>query len=391
MNIGLFTDAYYPNISGVVSSIATLRQALEELGHTVYIITNHSGTDIIYEDGILKLPGVELKFLYGFNLSMPFQFPTAGKYITEMNLDIIHVHTEFGIGIYARRVAEKLGIPVVYTYHTMYEDYTHYLNPLDISLVSEVEKEVFRDISRILSNQSDAVIAPSNKTKKKLIEYGTTRPIYIIPTGLDLSEFEYNNLDHERLSSIRKDLGFDEDDHIVTYVGRIGKEKQIEIPIKALSLCEDKTIHLVVVGDGGELPYLQNVAKEYMVDDRVHFVGFVERSIVPYYYAAFDCFVSASITETQGMTYIEALASGLCIFGRRDEVLSDLIEEGVTGFYFDDESELALKMDNFFKKEKEERLSFAQACKEKTYPYNEEQFAKNVLKVYEDVLGITGE
>lgn len=391
MNIGLFTDAYLPNISGVVSSIATLKSALEELGHNVYIITNHSGTDIVYEDGILQLPGLELKFLYGFNLSMPFQVPTVSKHIIDMNLDIVHVHTEFGIGMYARRVAEKLGIPVVYTYHTMYEDYTHYLNPLAISLVSDVEKEIFKDISRSLSNQSNAVIAPSNKTKKKLLEYGTTKPIYIIPTGLDLSEFDVQNLDQEKLLNIRKELGFKEEDHIVTYVGRIGKEKQIEIPIKAIGLCKDQSIHLVIVGDGNEVPYLKSIAKESGVEDRVHFVGFVERSVVPYYYTAFDCFVSASTTETQGMTYIEALASGLCIFGRRDEVLEDLIDEGITGYYFDNEEELAQKMDAFFEKEKTERLSFSEACKAKTYPYNTKRFAQSVLSVYEDVLKEAGE
>ncbi len=391
MNIGLFTDAYFPNISGVVSSIATLKQALEDCGHTVYIITNHSGKDILFEDGMLKLPGLKLNFLYGNNLSMPFQFPSAKEYIVSMNLDVIHVHTEFGIGMYARRVAEKLGIPVVYTYHTMYEDYTHYINPLDLTLVSKAEKEIVRDLSRSVANQSDAVIAPSNKTKKRLMEYGVTKPVYIIPTGLDLSEFEFENLDKDRLDSIRKELGFTSEDHIVTYVGRIGKEKQIEIPIRALSLCKDTKIQLVVVGDGNEVSNLKAIAKEEGVENRVHFLGFKERSTIPYYYSAFDCFVSASTTETQGMTYIEALASGLCVFGRRDEVLEDLVEEGKTGYYFDDEKELALKMDTFFEKNKEERDAFKAACVEKTIPYSTKLFAKNVLSVYEDVQKKSGE
>lgn len=391
MNIGLFTDAYFPNISGVVSSIATLKQALEECGHTVYIITNHSGKDILFEENILKLPGLKLNFLYGNNLSMPFQFPAAREYIVSMDLDVIHVHTEFGIGKYARRVAEKLGIPVVYTYHTMYEEYTHYINPLDLSLVSSVEKEIVRDLSRNVANQSDAIIAPSNKTKKKLLEYGVTKPIYIIPTGLDLSEFEYDHLDQEQLRTIREELGFTSDDHIVTYVGRIGKEKQIEMPIRAIRLCKDTSIQLVVVGDGSEISNLKAIAIEEGVEDRVHFLGFKQRSIIPYYYTAFDCFVSASTTETQGMTYIEALASGLCVFGRRDEVLEDLVEEGKTGYYFDDENELAQKMDAFFEKTKEEREAFRTSCVEKTLPYNTKLFAKNVLRVYEDVQQKTGD
>ena len=130
MRIGMFSDAYLPDINGVVSSIATLKTSLEKMGHTVFVISNHKGTHIEYdeEQRILRLPGIEIKKMYGYKISSPIQF--AGEdYVERMNLDVIHVHTELGVGFFARSIAKKLHIPVVYTYHTMYEDYTHYVNP----------------------------------------------------------------------------------------------------------------------------------------------------------------------------------------------------------------------------------------------------------------------
>ena len=385
MRIGLFTDAYYPDINGVVSSVVTLKEALEKLGNIVYVITNHKGIDIQFEDNVLRLPGLELKRFYGYKISSPIQF-SGIDYVKDMKLDIIHVQTEAGIGMFARQMARMMHIPLVYTYHTMYEDYTHYLNPLDIGLVEAGEKKVIRQFSKLWVNRSAAVIAPSEKTKNRLISYGAISPIYVIPTGLDLSAFDRNALDVEKLNGIRASVGLSDDDHIVTFVGRIAKEKAIEIPIKAMTLVKDEKMHLVIVGKGTDLNYYQNLVNELDLGDRVHFTGMVPKEDVSYYYSPFDCFVSASVSETQGMTYIEALASGLCVFGRRDEVLEDLVDEGITGYYFDDEVELATKLDAFFMKSKEERDSVRNKCIEKTIPYDTELFAKKVYDVYSNAI-----
>ncbi|MCF0107034.1 MAG: RecX family transcriptional regulator [Holdemanella sp.] len=381
MRIGLFTDSYLPDINGVVSSVQTLKEALERQGHTVFIVTNHIGLKVVMEDDILRLPGFELKRFYGYKMSSPIQF-TAIEYVTKMNLDIIHVQTEAGVGTFGRYMGYSLHIPVVYTYHTMYEDYTHYLNPLDINMVSSAEKTVIRTASRIWANSAAAVIAPSEKTKHALQEYGVLSPIYVVPTGLDLSEFDTNKLDKDKVKSIRSRLHLSEDDHVAVFVGRIAKEKAIDIPIRTLTKSEDKNLHLVIVGGGTDEGYYKQVTKECNLEDRVHFIGKVPKSEVAYYYAAFDCFVSASLSETQGMTYIEALASGLLIFGRRDEVLKDLIEEGKTGYYFDDEQELAYKFKQFFDRDKEERSNLRTVCIEKTALYRTDIFASKALAVY---------
>lgn len=381
MRIGLFTDAYLPDVNGVVSSVATLKEALEKQGHVVYVISNHHSPSVVLEDHILRLPGIELKRFYGYKMSSPFQF--VGKdYVTKMDLDIIHMQTEAGIGFFARHVAKVLKVPLVYTYHTMYEDYTHYVNPLDFGALDTVEKKAIRSLSSMIANRTQAVIAPSQKTKNRLLEYGVHTPIFVVPTGLDLSLFDRKSLDEKRVKEIRNSLNLSEDDHVVVYVGRIAKEKMISIPIKAVACSDDPRLHLVIVGGGTDEDYYHRLVEEYQVEDRVHFLGRKPKEDIAYYYAAFDCFVSGSLSETQGMTYIEALATGLPVFGRRDEVLDDLIDEGKSGYYFDDETELAEKFKQYFSVDRSEREKLVQYCVDKAAPYTTEEFAKNVLNVY---------
>lgn len=387
MRIGLFSDAYLPDINGVVSSVATLKAALEKLGHVVFVISNHKGVNVDYdeENHILRLPGIEWKKLYGYKMSSPIQI-FGENYVRDMKLDVIHVHTEWGIGIFARQTARKFHIPVVYTYHTMYEDYMHYINPKNLDPIDRYGKKAIRYLSKRAGNGPQAVIAPSNKTKKALESYGVLTPIYIVPTGLDLSDFLTKNLDQEKVKNVRSSVGLSDEDHVVVFVGRIAKEKAIEMPIEAVSLVKDKKLHLVIVGGGTDMKYYQNKAKEFKVEDKVHFTGKIDKQEIPYYYSAFDCFVSASLSETQGMTYIEALASGLMIFGRRDEVLDDLIEEGKTGYYFDDAQELAKKWDTFFQLSEQERNQTRSDCVAKTEVYDTELFAQKVLAVYQQAI-----
>lgn len=387
MRIGLFSDAYLPDINGVVSSIATLKAALEKLGHTVFVVSNHNGINVKYdaENHILRLPGLEVKKFYGYKMSNPIQL-RGEEYIRKMDLDVIHVHTEMGIGLFARQMAKKYNIPLVYTYHTLYEDYLHYVNPKDFQTVDQAGRRVVRYLSKLAGNGPMAVIAPSNKTKKALQSYGVKTPIYIVPTGIDLSDFLKKNLDAEKIQAVRQSLGLSDEAHTVVFVGRIAKEKCIEMPIEALSKVKDNNLHLIIVGGGTDLKFYQNEAKELGIEERVHFVGKIPREEIPYYYSAFDCFVSASLSETQGMTYLEALASGLMVFGRRDEVLDGLVEEGKTGYYFDDAQELAAKLDAYFTLPKAQREAHVLDCVAKTEQYNTELFAQKVLAVYQQAI-----
>lgn len=386
MRIGIFTDSYLPDINGVVTSVVTLKKALEQLGHTVFIISNHQGSKVIMDDKekILRLPGVELKRLYGYTMSSPINF--AMDYIEDMNLDVIHTQQEFGVSLYGRQMAKELGIPQVYTYHTMYADYTHYINPFDFERIDKAGKWVVKNFSKIMGNSVQAVIAPSQKTKTVLEGYGVKAPIYVVPTGLDLDAFKEDQIDWTFAKSLREGLNLKENDHVLVFVGRLAKEKSLEMPIKAIARSNDEKLHLVVVGSGTDEDYFKQIAQDNHVQDRVHFIGKVPREHIPYYYVAFDGFVSASLSETQGLTYIEALASGLPVFGRRDEVLYDLVEEGRSGYYFDSAEELVEKIDRFFSKDKQEREQESLYCRQKVAPYSKEIFGQKILAVYQQAI-----
>lgn len=381
MRIGIFTDTYTPDINGVVSSIVTLQKELERNGHDVFIITNHKAMTMKKEGNVLRLPGLELKWLYGYKLSTPYHF-SARDEIRDMHLDVIHVHTEFGVGIFGRIVAKHLHIPLVSTYHTMYEDYTHYVNRFSIDEVDKVSKKVVSSFSRFVSDNAQAVIAPSEKTKETLLKYGVKRPVYVIPTGLNFDKFDINHVQRDRVAQIRAQYHIQPEDKVIVFVGRIAKEKSIEIPLVGMKYVKDSRIKLMIVGGGPQLEELKALAKQEGVEERVVFTDKQTRDEVPNYYACADCFVSASLTETQGMTYIEALACGLPVFARYDDVLKDLVIENESGYLFKDEKEYAQKLDAFFQLSDEQRDVMRQKAHDKIVKYDSKVFYSKVLSVY---------
>ena len=385
MRIGLFTDTYLPDINGVVSSVVTLQTELEKHGHEVFVIANHKALTSKWDGNVLRLPGLELKWLYGYKLSTPFH-QSAKEEIRKLKLDIIHVHTEFGVGMFGRIVAKYLNIPVVSTYHTMYEDYTHYLIPFENEEVDRVGRRIVGSVSRVFAENVQAMIAPSEKTKETLLKYGVTTPIYIIPTGLSFEKFNVENIDAERVCQIRQSYGIKEDEKLVVYVGRIAQEKSIEIPIEGFRYVKNPKIKMMIVGGGPQLEELKELARSYRLQERIIFTDKVENDEVPYYYACADCFVSASLTETQGMTFIEALACGLPVFARPDEVLEDLVFENESGFLFDTGKEFAQKLEDYMGRAKEEQERLHIRAKECVKKYDADVFYSKVLSVYFQVL-----
>lgn len=385
MNIGLVTDTYLPDINGVVSSTVTLKNALEKAGHTVYVITNHAGTGIKFEDGVLRLPGIKLKSFYGYKVSSPINVG-AGSYIEEMNLDVIHLQTNFGVGLYGQYLANSMNIPLVDTYHTMYTDYTHYINPRGFEGFDRVSKDAIKAASRAVCNNAQAVVAPSQKTKEALIDYGVLAPIYVVPTGLDLDKFMNVDPQSERVHQIRGQVSADPEDLILLFVGRLAKEKSLEIPIEAIVQNPNPHVHLAIVGGGPDEEFYRNLTESMHGTDRVHFLGAADPDEIGLYYAAFDAFVSASLSETQGMTYLEAMAAGKMVFGRRDEVLTELLDEDETGFYFDTPAELNEKIDVFLNMNPEQKEEAAHKCQRKIMPYTAEAFAYSMERVYSQAI-----
>ena len=226
------------------------------------------------------------------------------------------------------------------------------------------------------------MISPSEKTKETLLKYGVKTPIYVIPTGLNFEKFHPDNIDPARVQEIRRQYGIQEDERLIVFVGRIAQEKSIEIPIEGFRYVSDTKIKLMIVGGGPQLEELQKLVQRHHLERQVIFTDKKLPEEIPAYYACADCFVSASLTETQGMTYIEALACGLPVFARYDDVLKDLVIEEDSGFLFETPQEFAEKLTDFMHRSAKERKAFSRRALSKIVKYDSRVFYSKVLSVY---------
>lgn len=303
MNIGIFTDTYFPQISGVATSIKTLKDALEKQGHNVFIFTT---TDPHVQKGAVEANVFRFSsvpFISFTDRRVAFRgFFEATKVAREVKLDIVHTQTEFALGMIGKYVAHQLKIPAIHTYHTMYEDYLHYV--LNGHLLRPYHVKQFTNV--YLKNM-DGVIAPSERVEKLLKRYKVTIPMKVIPTGVDIE-----SLNQPITNDVRHDLGIEPDAQVLLTLSRIAGEKKINRILNALPEIVDEfpKVCLVIAGDGPDLEVLQEQVERLTLEDNVIFAGDVPHEDVGSFYKMADLFVSASDTETQGLTYIEALASG---------------------------------------------------------------------------------
>lgn len=384
MRIGIFSDTYTPDINGVVSSIVTLQQSLIEQGHEVFVVTTKHGLlTLEYNNNILRLPGVEIKRMYGYVLTTPVQI-RAFIQVKEMKLDIIHVHTEFGVGVFGHMIGKMLKLPIISTYHTTYEDYTHYVNTFNIRAIESIAKKAVIKLSRMFGSSSNVIIAPSLKTKEMLLRYGIKREIVVIPTGLDLEKFDNQQKDTLKINQLKEESNISKDDKVVVYVGRLAKEKSIDIVLKGFVDIAEKnsSIKLIVVGSGPAEHDLKDLTQRLGLEKQVSFLGKVDSIEIPTIYHMADAFVSASITETQGLTFIEAMASGLVVFARFDEAISDIVIEGQTGCFFTNEESLASVIIDYFKQDVNKQIEMQKNVKAKVVMYDKRTFADRMIEAY---------
>lgn len=303
MNIGLFTDTYFPQLSGVATSIQTLKNALEKNGHSVFIFTTtdpHLGKGTI-EPNVFRVSSVPFVSFTDRRIAFRGLFQ-ATKIAKEVKLDIVHTQTEFSMGMIGKYVAHSLGIPAIHTYHTMYEDYLHYV--LNGHLLKPYHVKQF---TKAYLHNMDGVVAPSERVKETLTRYGVTIPMRIIPTGVDLTAINENPR-----RDVRKELGIDSNEKVILTLSRVAAEKKIDQILDVLPtvLEIEPNVKFVIAGDGPDVQPLKDQVARLSLEDYVICAGSVEHSDVGNYYRMADLFVSASDTETQGLTYIEALAAG---------------------------------------------------------------------------------
>lgn len=383
MRIGIFTDAYEPHTSGVTTSINMLKASLENMHHEVFIVTaNLEKHQFIYnkDKKIIYIPGIKTG-IYNTRLTNIYS-KKAFKIIKEWHLDVIHSQTEFGIGMFSRIVAKKLNIPVVHTYHTLYEDYVYYVTHGHFDNLGK--KLVIKLTKYFCDKKCDELIVPTPKIKELFeTKYNITRNINVIPTGIDTTKFEYNEQIQKNLTKLKKQYKLKDTDFLIGSVGRIAKEKSFDILITTFkNLVEkDKNIKLIIVGDGPIKNDLEKLVQKLNLEKNVIFTGLVNYDLIPTYYNLFDCLASFSKTETQGLTIIEALAASTPVVCINDTSFMSMIQNKYNGFLFNNNNEFI--EDILTLKENKQLIKDMKLnAKNSIYKYSKEVFASDILKLY---------
>lgn len=384
MRIALFTETYLPYINGVVTHVKILKEGLEALGHEVLIVTADKNTIHHYiEDGILHCPAACAKKFYDYSISSPISSSRL-RLIRQFDPDIIHIHNEFGIGISGVKAAKRLNVPLIYTIHTMYDDYLYYIAPRPF--IPAVKKATHKYL-RYLTSRADALTGPSEKCNDFVKRAGVTKHVTVIPNAVELDAFNPNNVSEKLKNEFREKYNIPKDVMITCFVGRLGKEKSVDILLDywAKEITEDEKIHLVVIGDGPCKEELEEQAKKLGISNMVTFLGKVMHDKLPAYYASCDLYITASLSDTNSISMLEGMATGLPVLQRYDEVNKDQVVEGKNGYTFNSPKEMADCLRMIKAKSPEELSELKASVIESVKQSGSIALANRLLEVYKSV------
>jgi len=321
MRIAMMVDLYKPHISGVTNVVALTKKHLESIGHEVYVFTFGSLDYVDDEENIIRSPGLPLLDT-GFHLNLSYS-RTARNLLQTM--DIVHIHHPFISGSLAMRFCRPRGIPIVFTNHTRYDLYAQAYLPMLPGVVSETALDAYLSS---FCRSCDLVIAPSKGIQHVLAGYGIFDRVVVLPNGVDIQPY----MDCEQLMD-RGNFGYDENDIVLVYVGRIGPEKNLPFLLRAYAGVAQavELAKLLIVGEGPERENLEDRINHMGLNKNVTFTGRVPYEQVPAFLAMADIFITASASEVHPLSVIEALATGLPVLGIDSPGVGDIIEDGVNG------------------------------------------------------------
>lgn len=377
MKVLITSDWNFSVVNGVVTSVKNLRDELLKMGHEVRIVTLSSTFKTYKRDDVYYIGSVSANKVYPEARLRAKRMKKILRHIEEWGPDVVHSQCEFSTFSFAKDVAEELDIPLIHTYHTVYEDYIHYLGPSRI-----VGKTMVKSLSKHVAKNCDAMIVPTEKVKNLLEGYKIKTPMTVIPTGIVLDKFQEDGLDLEG-KKLRKKLGYSSEETVLAAIGRLAREKNTIEVMRFVSSLNEGDVKLMIVGDGPYRETLEEKAKKYPNNVRFNFVGMVAPTEVAKHYRVGDIFVCASTSETQGLTYVEALASGLPILCKKDECLNDLIIEGYNGWQYETKEEFEKKLGDYIKLSSEEKNKLSENAFESAERYSSRRFASDVVALYE--------
>lgn len=378
MNILFFTNTYLPHVSGVAKSVCTLETAFRERGHEVRVIApKFEGAEP--DPDVLRVPAIQN--FNGSDFSVRIPIPNAiGSFVEDFGADVVHSHQPFLLGDAALRVARRLGLPLIFTYHTLYERYTHYV-PFD----SPTLKRMAVGLSTEYCNLCDQIIAPSESIAKLLKERGVETPVDAIPTGIDIDAFASGDG-----PCFRQAKGISAEARVIGTVGRLAEEKNLLYLAEAVAayLQEHRDAVFMVVGDGDAREDMLAVLKKGAKETQIHVVGKLSGKELRDAYAAMDCFVFASQTETQGIVLAEALAAGKPVVALDGPGVREVVEDGRNGFLLPSDippAGFVKHLEKLFADEETWR-AYSEAARKSVDAYDTGTCAKKILDCYRRIV-----
>ena len=380
MKIAIFTEVYRPIVNGVVTSIDSLAEQLRALGHEVFTFAPHIPKGAESAGRVFRMPSLPLPARTEYRLTLPLVARRNKRRFLSL-CDVIHSHSLFITGwmasYYARR---RFRIPLVYTYHTMLDNYAHY-SPLGQRLTSQLTRE----LTRTYANAADAVIVPTKTVAAELRKQGVTAPLSIVPTGVNIEAFR--QADKAAGAAVRSRLGIEPDAPVLLLVSRLANEKNVPLALEALARLRQRLprARLLLVGSGPLAGLLKEQVREAGLDAAVYFMGSVEHSAIPAFYSAADVFVFPSITETQGLVLAEAFAAGLPVVALDNPQTRDVFGVHLAGKIVDDAASMANAAFELIT-DPEQRAAAIVHAKTAAAGFDARATACRVLAIYEAVL-----
>jgi 1,2-diacylglycerol 3-alpha-glucosyltransferase len=381
VNIAIFTNNYLPNPYGVTVSIESFRKELEARGHNVYIFAPRVKEYVDANPHVYRYSSLDIAYKFRFPLPIPFS-ARAGRFLRELDIDIIHAQHPNLLGQAAARWAKKKNVPLVFTWHTLYDKYTHFSPPFIPE--SFVTRAVIQNAVKY-ADKSDQIIVPTPSVKKIIRDWGVTNAyIKDVPTGID--ESLYNN---SHPQAIRDIYNIQEGKRIIFTTARLTDEKNVDFLIRAIVpiLKKRPQVRFFIGGDGYLRPKFEALARQLGVESQVHFLGIIPNEELPSYYAACDVFVYASLSETQGLVVTEALYSGAPIVALKGPGIQDIVMNKITGFLVEgDEQEFTNAVENILDNP-QKRKDLSQKAKEVSRSTLSQKICTDrLLKVYEEAI-----
>lgn len=381
MHIAFFTNYYHPVVNGVVRSVASFRHVLMEQGHNVFVFAQSDDTYQDDEPFIFRYPSLPLPLPGDISAALPVS-SFVDQLLPTLKLDVIHTHHPILLGQTAARKAAELNLPLVFTFHTQYWEYTHYI-PFPQETIQEFLKNAVHKWLRDYVQKCQHIIIPSESLRDILVrEYGLQDHYTVIPTGTDIEPFQKADG-----KSVRQEQGW-QDETVLISVGRLAPEKNWDTLIRAFAKV---SLHhpewrLVLIGDGPGRDGLQSLAAELGIAERVTFLGSLPFDKIPRYLKAADAFSFASVTETQGLVTIEAMAAGLPVIAVDGSGTRDIVEHGKEGFLVENDPDALAKGIDELLSDPQRMRRFSHHALKKAKTFDVHALGKQLVSVYEQAI-----